>query len=246
MPLVASAWPLQATTSIFPGVFVERGTTVMRIIFAALLGFGALVFVGCTDYEKLDLEVGSQERVGEHTRVAVVVTNARGEAPIDVGVDGVSALASDNHLYSALSSEDCPTCESNLDGTSVAVGEKAWRYLHFAVPTDVDLAYIFVTDNAFVSGDADSESRSRYLVRPIASDSQPETTVLCEVRIVARRLDDARTEFALQQRQPDGEWGDRILPRSRFFPADPGHSRWLSSSPIECSPTPSQGDLESS
>ena len=51
-----------------------------------------------------------------------------------------------------------------------------------------------------------------------------------EVRINARRLDDGRTEFALQQRV-DGEWGERILPRSRLFPVAPDN-RWLNSSPI--------------
>ena len=56
-----------------------------------------------------------------------------------------------------------------------------------------------------------------------------ETTA--EVRIVARRLDDGRTEFALQTRDGD-EWGERILPARRYFPADPGHSRWLHSSAI--------------
>ena len=52
-----------------------------------------------------------------------------------------------------------------------------------------------------------------------------------EVRIAAKRLDDGRTEFALQLRGADGEWGERILPRSRFFPADPAVGRWLASSP---------------
>ncbi len=52
-----------------------------------------------------------------------------------------------------------------------------------------------------------------------------------EVRIVARRLDDGRTEFALQPRDGD-EWEERILPARRYFPADPGHSRWLHSSTI--------------
>ena len=52
-----------------------------------------------------------------------------------------------------------------------------------------------------------------------------------EVRIVARRLDDGRTEFALQERDGTG-WSDRILPTRRFFPAELGHDRWLVSSPI--------------
>ena len=55
-----------------------------------------------------------------------------------------------------------------------------------------------------------------------------------EVRITARQLDDGRVEFALQQRV-DGEWGERILPRSRYFPASVGHNRWLNSTPMTVS-----------
>ena len=47
-------------------------------------------------------------------------------------------------------------------------------------------------------------------------------------RIVARRLDDGRTEFGWQ---PVGR--GRILPTGRFFPADVGHQRWLRSTPVE-------------
>ena len=39
-----------------------------------------------------------------------------------------------------------------------------------------------------------------------------------EVRIAAQRLDDGRTEFALQVREGDG-WGERIMPQRRMFPA---------------------------
>ena len=52
-----------------------------------------------------------------------------------------------------------------------------------------------------------------------------------EVRINARQLEDGRVEFALQQRA-GGEWGERILPRSRMFPADPPVGQWLSSSAV--------------
>lgn len=52
-----------------------------------------------------------------------------------------------------------------------------------------------------------------------------------EVRITARCLDDGRTESALQQRT-DGEWGERVLPNARIFPADPGTDGWFSSSPV--------------
>ena len=47
-------------------------------------------------------------------------------------------------------------------------------------------------------------------------------------QIVARRLDDGRTEFGWQ---PAG--GERVLPRARYFPADAGVGRWLNSSPVE-------------
>lgn len=52
-----------------------------------------------------------------------------------------------------------------------------------------------------------------------------------EVRINARQLEDGRVEFALQQRV-DGEWGERQLPRSRYFPADAAVGRWLNSTPL--------------
>ena len=47
-------------------------------------------------------------------------------------------------------------------------------------------------------------------------------------RIVARRLDDGRTEFGWQ---PAG--GARVLPSARYFPADAPVNRWLNSSPVE-------------
>ena len=53
-----------------------------------------------------------------------------------------------------------------------------------------------------------------------------------EVRIVARLLANEKVEFGLQQRQADNSWGNRQLPRVRFFPADASVGRWLSSSPI--------------
>ena len=57
-------------------------------------------------------------------------------------------------------------------------------------------------------------------------------TAESEVRISAQRLDDGRVEFGLQQRQPDGAWGDRLLPELRFFPASGFVNRWANSSPL--------------
>ena len=53
-----------------------------------------------------------------------------------------------------------------------------------------------------------------------------------EVRIVARKLEDGRIEFGLQQRDSADAWGERMLPTSRFFPADATVDRWLRSSPL--------------
>ena len=53
------------------------------------------------------------------------------------------------------------------------------------------------------------------------------------VRIVARKLDSGRVEFGLQQRQGDNTWGDRQLPRVRFFPPTAAVGRWLASSPLD-------------
>ena len=53
-----------------------------------------------------------------------------------------------------------------------------------------------------------------------------------ELRIAARRHADGSVEVALQQRHPDGTWGDRLLPARRFIPADVTSGRWLASSPL--------------
>ena len=47
-------------------------------------------------------------------------------------------------------------------------------------------------------------------------------------RIVARRLADGRTEFGFQTAS-----GERVLPRSRYFPTSAQVGRWLNSSPVE-------------
>ena len=53
-----------------------------------------------------------------------------------------------------------------------------------------------------------------------------------EVRVAAQLLADGRMEFALQERQADGEWEERRLPRRRIFPANATVGHWLSSSPL--------------
>ena len=58
-------------------------------------------------------------------------------------------------------------------------------------------------------------------------------TAKTEVRITAQRLDDGRVEFALQQREDDGTWSDRLLPARRFFPRTGFVNRWANSTPLE-------------
>ncbi|MCE2532047.1 MAG: hypothetical protein J4F44_06225 [Acidimicrobiia bacterium] len=53
-----------------------------------------------------------------------------------------------------------------------------------------------------------------------------------EVRIVARRVAGERVEFGLQQQEVNGDWGERLLPRQRFFPASASVGRWLVSTPV--------------
>ena len=64
-----------------------------------------------------------------------------------------------------------------------------------------------------------------------------------EVRVSARRLDDGRTESVLQERRVGGAWGERRLPRARFFPSDASVERWLASSPLTVS-LPGVTDIE--
>ena len=56
-----------------------------------------------------------------------------------------------------------------------------------------------------------------------------------ETRIRARRHEDGRTEFALQQKLDGENWGENILPSGRFLSADHRTShidRWLNSSAV--------------
>ena len=52
------------------------------------------------------------------------------------------------------------------------------------------------------------------------------------VRIVARRVDDGRVEFGLQERAGAESWGSRMSPSKRFFPVDVAVDKWLVSSPV--------------
>lgn len=59
------------------------------------------------------------------------------------------------------------------------------------------------------------------------------STATTEVRISAQRLDGGLIQFALQQRQPDGGWGERQLPTLNLLRAQGQLNRWANSSAIE-------------
>ena len=67
---------------------------------------------------------------------------------------------------------------------------------------------------------------------PVTEDPDGTAAAGGEVRIVARKLDNGKIEFGLQQQQSDDSWGDRLSPTRRFFPASARVGRWLQSSPL--------------
>ena len=73
----------------------------------------------------------------------------------------------------------------------------------------------------FPAGNADADRECNEPPPPIQLDSASAG------RIAARRIANGSIEFAWQV-----EGGDRILPRSRYLPADPPTGRWLNSSAI--------------
>ncbi|MCY3806862.1 MAG: hypothetical protein OXG91_10275, partial [bacterium] len=74
------------------------------------------------------------------------------------------------------------------------------------------------------------------LVAAPAAGQEPPAAA--EIRIVARQLADGRVEFGIQQRASTADpWGQRQLPRSRFFPTTAPTGRWLASSALELNNT---------
>ena len=75
--------------------------------------------------------------------------------------------------------------------------------------------------------------------------AQDAGTSTAEVRIAARQLEDGRIEFGLQQRESGG-WGERMLVRARYLPANVGHNRWLTSSPYPITVSRTESEIEGS
>ena len=71
---------------------------------------------------------------------------------------------------------------------------------------------------------------NQFAFGPAQADSHNQVTT--EVRISAKQLADGRVEFALQQWN-GSQWGERILPRPRLFPANSPVDLWRNSGRIE-------------
>ncbi len=69
-------------------------------------------------------------------------------------------------------------------------------------------------------------------VEPTVRAGTTEVRIQAFLRQDGSNTDGARVVFALQQRQADGSWGERILPRLRTMPAYGDPSNWASSTPI--------------
>ena len=85
---------------------------------------------------------------------------------------------------------------------------------------------------------ADAEANRWLVSGAVSVDDAPSEL---QVRIAARRLTDGRVEFALQVRGSDAAWGERLLPETRYLPADAEAGRWLVSSPLTTGLAPAGG-----
>lgn len=87
----------------------------------------------------------------------------------------------------------------------------------------------------------------RWLASSPLSASLPEAggeLVRMEMRVATQLLEDGRMEFAVQERGESGVWGERRLPRLRFFPANAELDRWIASSPLDVSAAAVTGGIE--
>ena len=78
---------------------------------------------------------------------------------------------------------------------------------------------------------------------PAAGGSDDAVATSPDVRIVARKLEDGKIEFALQQRQDADTWSDEILPRARLFPTTARVGAWLQSTPLDVEVAESDHDF---
>ena len=119
------------------------------------------------------------------------------------------------------------TIEHVPQGCVVAGGEtqaRTWRstrpFEHF------DFEFDIACDGTGAQSPADLPPQT-------ATDADGAGSTSPNVRIVARKLENGKIEFALEQRQADDSWGARLYPTARLLPTTARVGTWHGSTPLE-------------
>lgn len=170
--------------------------------------------------------------VNEDGKVACWGRNNHGQLNVPAAIAATRSIV--RHTVSATASPaDGGTVSGHGDlregstATLRATPAEGYQFVRWVGDTDSTSATIRIRV------DADKSVIAVFQLASGASDDEPMigdgtmTAAFPAGRIVARRLADGRTEFGYQ---PTG--GERILPSSRYFPANAAVDHWLSSSAV--------------
>ena len=201
---------------------------------------GASVVIEPADADE-DPENGHQVAIKEDTQIEITVTSEDGSRTRTYTV----ALESAN---AAPVATEIPLVELTAGGEAAVLNLADY----FSDPDGDPLSYTLgeSSDAAVATVEADGamlrivpQAVGSATFEVIASDgeleSEPRTievtveTPPIEVRLTARPLASGAVEFGLQERDGNGNWRERVLPRLRFLQTDSEVGRWRVSSPIE-------------
>ncbi len=180
-----------------------------------------------TDTLRVDVQVTNINEVGPVT----------GDAAISLDEDHNSPIAQyqaedpegDTVTWS-LSGPDASGFEIDQEGSLTLAGTGDLDTTGSSAGTNVYSLTVTATDDGSPAASAQIE----VAVTVGSADQGPvgSGTSGVDVRISAQRLADGSIEFALQQQDRNGEWGERMLPSARFLPSDAATGQWLNSSPL--------------
>ncbi len=195
-----------------------------------------------------DAENGHQVTLGEAATVAVTVTSADGirtrtyrvtlpetvpnQPPVGNAIPALSLTANAESARLTLSQFFSDPDGDQLEHSLVAPDSSDEIRVELANGV-VTVAPVAAGEASFSLTASDGElETSPVRVRVAVAAQAVNAEVVYEVRIVARRLADGRTEFALEERAPDGSWSVSLSPEARFMPANAAVDNWLASSPL--------------
>ena len=200
-----------------------------------------------------DAENGHQVTLGEAATVAVTVTSADGSRTRTYRVTLPETVPNQPPVGNAI-----PALALTADAESARLtlsqffsdpdGDQLEYSLVAPDSSDVirvELANGVVTVAPVAAGEASfslTASDGELETSPVRVRVTVAAEAVNEVRIVARRLADGRTEFALQQRASHGSWGVSLRPEARFMPTNAVVDVWLESSPLSL--TTAQDSIE--